>query len=278
MEFLGNPWLNQYATLSVRTNAVRARCEEILTSNSPDLDQVRDLVKQARQLDLDVARMQEHVPAAWRHSTISCLSSRPNSPSSNSSLSKDEASIQDNPIWPETKLLLVYRSPMMTAQQNSVRMQRVYAHAAIVRCLWFFNTQDTDDFDAEQHEESVRVIQQMVNDICATIPSMVTADIADQVQNRTGSQAVADALRQKTFPVSAQTALLTLQPTYAMSTAECISTLQRLWLKGRLLSLARDWGVVHANMLAGARPCLISSNTPFDPPIYKGQRVPMDLF
>lgn len=277
MEFVGSPWLKQYASLSVRTNAIRARCDEILTSSHPDLGQIRDLVKQAGQLDLDVARMHELAPAEWRHSTISCLSSRPNSSSSSSSQRADKVNVQDSPIWPGTKMLLVYRKPLIAAHQNALRMLRVYAQAAIVRCLWFFNTQDTDDFDAEQHESSVRIIQQMANDVCATIPSMLTPDIEHYLRSKTGSLAGAEALHEKTFLANAQTALLTLQPAYAMSTIECLSASQRLWLKGRLQSLAQDWGLMHGMKLATARPCLISSNKPFETPICQEHSVLMDM-
>ena len=270
MEYLGKPWLNQFATLSIRTNTLRARCQDVLSSGAPDMAEVGEIIGQAKQLDPDIARMHKHCPLAWRHDSISLLPGQSHKASRSSAAEAEMLDIHNTPIWPETKLLYIYKGPNLASHHNAVRILRMYAQATILRCLWFLNTQDTDDFDAEQHEQSVRTIQQMTDDICATIPLMLTPDIESHVRSRSGSAAGAEAIRRKCFSVSAQTALLTLQPTYAISTLECIPELQRKWLKGRLLSLSRDWGLVHAVTLSTARPCLIAAKAPFDPPLSGG--------
>lgn len=247
-------------------NYLRAKSQKVHSAPHPRDVEVFGLIKEALEIDRKVSNLLESLSSSCSGETyrnISTLVYEYRTISVKPTNIESHTNLENTVVWPGNEQLYAYNHYVAPEHWNKTRLLRIYCHAVVIRCMWLWSARMSDLFDGSQHEESVEIIQGMVDEICATIPAMITPNLQDHLSSDPQER---QQIREKLSPgndVEPRYAIIMLFSLYSTSTIECISDEQRQWLKGRLKALASDFGLMHALPACKARPCLISGKPAF---------------
>ena len=259
-------WIRASAELAMDVNYLRARSQKVHLSPHPKDVEVFGLMTEALEIDSKVANLLETLSSSCSRDTyenISILVYQYRTISVKPTSVGSHADLENTVVWPGNEQIYAYNHYVAPEHWNKTRLLRVYCHAVIIRCMWLWSARMSDLFDGSQHEESVEIIQKMVDDICATIPAMITPNLQDHLSSDLQERQQIKETLSPGNDVEPRYAIMMLFSLYVTSTIECISEEQRRWLKGRLKALAPNFGLMHALPACKARPCLISGKPPF---------------
>ena len=144
-------------TSTIRLPSVRQRAKQVFTD--PHLWKQRDvlfqLMSSAAGLDAELAVWFDNLPAVWRYRTVATLEGMPDD-------------LETAEVWPGP--VNVYQDLVVSNIINNYRMSRIFCQAVIIACLAKLGpTREAVEKD-ERYQRTVKVIQDLVNAICAAVP------------------------------------------------------------------------------------------------------------
>ncbi|KAI9722849.1 MAG: hypothetical protein M1828_004415 [Chrysothrix sp. TS-e1954] len=227
--------------------AIRADHEE-LSEREPyliDPEDVQDILARASAVDSRLVEWQHNLPEAWRCWVAGITTDF------------------DSPNIPETSRFYpgpvhAYRNAHISWMLNCYRQMRVYVNATAIRCLmWLLPDASVGITSNPLIASQVFVIQQMIDDVCASTPYQLGYSSDPPPQGIHFPEELPINL-----PVG-RGAYFSLIPLFQASLFESISDVQRRWIQGRLRAIAQVNGVRIGNVLAQARPGAIAGGLPF---------------
>ncbi|KAI9653442.1 MAG: hypothetical protein M1831_005990 [Alyxoria varia] len=168
----------------------------------------------------------------------------------------DDEYLEDTPLWPGIQYLQIYDNPVEAANCNHFRTFQIFVHAVIL--FWSsWLGRFGDAIDSDRFDRSLRMVQELVDGVCASIPPLLGYQL-DHQRNRD-----AESPTGQTPAAIARSSIMAIHPLYTILCVETIPQKQRTWIAGRLRAIARERGWKQADILSRAEPSVISSGTPF---------------
>jgi hypothetical protein len=195
-------------------------------------------------VDGNLAQWYATLPPEWKHSTIGIVSEVP---------AAEELALTEK--WPGEQH--VYTDVPLASIVNDYRVCRIFCRRVIMACINWLRIGGIEDA-AGEYEQSVFVIQSMVDDVSACVPFhldyrlQTVAKEMGQEQNGMSSQML---LWISLTCVAAEAfgGYSLVWPLYVAANAETVPQAQRDWLTGRLSVIGTKFGLSSAQVLVLAR-------------------------
>jgi len=225
----GNP-LHSLYRISLALPILRHRATEASESAETaqrlgkpvDIVTLEKIIEDAQAVDTALQDWLTTLPSTFRYCSISCLASPPTEPASTT-------------IWPG--LVHIYSNCFIASFLNNYRIMRIYIQELIAKCLVHIGSDDTLASNSRQGQ-LLYTLRTMVDEICGTVPYLSGDEIPGMpsflLSTSGGNQATSSVL-----PVGSW---LNLRPLYVASQVTCVPQLQKRWIHGRLLAIAREHG------------------------------------
>jgi len=224
-----NP-LHSLYRISLALPILRHRAAEASTSaeiaarlSKPvDIVTLEKIIEDAQAVDTALQDWATTLPWTFRYCSVSCLASPTTSPES-------------TPIWPG--LVHIYNNCFIASFLNNYRIMRIYLQELIAKCL--VHLEPSDIFASNSRQGQVfYTLRTMVDEICGTVPYLSGDHIPGMPSFLLGTSA-GDKATSSALPVGSW---LSLRPLYVASQVTCVPQLQKRWIHGRLLAIAREHG------------------------------------
>ena len=217
-----------------------------------DAEQIQSILARATAVDARFVEWNHNLAKSWHYWVVGIAADfdRPHMPGS--------SRFYPGPVH-------AYVNAHVSWMLNCYRQLRIYMNAAAIRCLkWLIPDGDIGFDTTSVFGPQVQVIQQMIDDVCASTPYQL-GYVKDPPPN-----GVSFAEEMPNYVPQGRGAYFSLIPLFSSSLMECISDTQRSWIQGRLRAIAKINGVRMGNLLAQARPGAILGGLPFlgDPKKY----------
>ena len=188
-------------------------------SKPVDIEGLEKLIEDVQAVDNALQNWLTTLPASFRYCSISCLAPPPADPES-------------TPIWPG--LVHIYSNCFIASFLNNHRIMRIYLQELIAKCLVHLGPDDVLTSDSRQGQV-LYTLRTMVDEICGTVPYFS----GDEVPGVPSFLGGGDKVSPSALPVGPW---LNLRSLYVASQVTCVPQLQKRWIHGRLLSIAKEHG------------------------------------
>ena len=190
-------------------------------SKPVDIASLEKLISDAQAVDTALQHWLTTLPASFRYCSISCLAAPPANPESIA-------------VWPG--LVHIYSNCFIASFLNNYRIMRIYLQELIAKCLAHLSPDDALASNSRQGQV-LYTLRAMVDEICGTVPYLSGDEVAAVPSLL--SNGSADKVSPSAIPVGSW---LNLRPLYVASQVTCVPQLQKRWIHGRLLAIAREHG------------------------------------
>ncbi|KAL5118488.1 hypothetical protein ACEQ8H_003664 [Pleosporales sp. CAS-2024a] len=234
---------NRLTLICIDLPSLRARANH-LTTTRHDLgneSEAREILQFAQKVDGHLAQWYATLPPEWKHSTIGLVSDVV------PALAREEqGAIMMMEKWPGEQH--VYNDVPLASIVNDYRVCRIFCRRVMIACLnWLSIAGQNEDMmtttTTGEYEQSVFVIQKMVDDISACVPFHLDYQL----------QVAAKEMGQEQNAAEAFGGYSLVWPLYVAANAETIPQAQRDWLLGRLSVIGTKFGLSSAQVLVLAR-------------------------
>ncbi|KAH7410435.1 hypothetical protein DE146DRAFT_355768 [Phaeosphaeria sp. MPI-PUGE-AT-0046c] len=211
-------------------------------------------------VDSNLADWYATLPPEWKHRTIGIVNEIP---------AVEDLAVTEK--WPGEQH--VYNDVPLASIVNDYRVCRIFCRRVIMACIKWLGIGGHVD-DAGEYDQSVYVIQQMVDDVSACVPFhldyelQVVAKEMGQEQNGKISQcgrctAAKDVADLFSIAAEAFGGYSLVWPLYVAANAETVPQAQRDWLFGRLSVIGTKFGLSSAQVLVLARRHILTCGPMF---------------
>ena len=258
---------NAIVKLSLEMANIRAKARDLFTSSDLQPFAVSDLLQAALTLDEEASFRYNNQSETWRPRTVPCFCSDHSNCNVEAPCPSD-SNLEDSNIWLGTPILHLYGNLTIAHHIMNYYIVRMFANAMVLRCLHWFAAHDIEVDNEDQFDPARGRLQQIIDNICCSVPyhteSTLFMSSSDNRSDDTSLYGYAPK----------QGAFFILTPLYFATLVETVPESQRTWLRGQMRRLSKDYGLKHADMLCGARPCVISGDLPWHTSIWSEEAGP----
>jgi hypothetical protein len=149
---------NRLTLICIDLPSLRARANLLTTTphNPADEPEAAQILSFAQMVDGNLAQWYATLPPEWKHSTIGIVSEVP---------AAEELAVTEK--WPGEQH--VYTDVPLASIVNDYRVCRIFCRRVIMACINWLRIGGIEDV-AKEYEQSVFVIQSMVDDVSACVP------------------------------------------------------------------------------------------------------------
>jgi hypothetical protein len=203
-------------------------------------------VRRAQDLDRRLEEWARTLPAEWRSEVAKVVTEEPREPLS--------AFFWSGPVY-------VYGDLNIANVMNEYRISRLLCQSIVLACVGALPTATAQAEHLQRsYTEAVYIAQQMVNEVCSTVPFMLGFNLGNRLDGESdaserGMRPSPDAPRFENPPADLRSAFPALQstgayfagpPLFIAKAFSCIRPKQRQWLLGRLIHIGREFGLTEA--------------------------------
>jgi hypothetical protein len=190
------------------------------------------VVRRAQELDRGLEAWARSLPREWRADVARVVTEEPREPLT--------AFFWPGPVY-------VYGDLNIANVMNEYRISRLMCQSIVLLCVGALPAQA--EHLQRSYTEAVYIAQQMVNEVCSTVPFMLGFNLGNTLGS--GAESGADE-RGTSFLLSfladmsaAQStgAYFAATPLFFAKAVSCIRAKQRQWLLGRLIHIGREFGL-----------------------------------
>lgn len=238
---------NRLVALAVKLPSVRAAALRIfgLPINMETAGEVLQLMNISKLIDEKFAAWEASVPESWRYNT--CASAFAGSRSDY----PEKTEVYPGPAH-------CYYDIWVASTWNAYRTYRIFAQAIVLNCIEWLRPTTWGDANTFQYYSTTRILQQMVDDTCASVPfhlgisSSTAAEISFFVHSKKDFSILLDKSdlfkRQRGF--HALGGYYLVWPLFVAASVSCIPEIQKRWLRGRMTYIGARYGLNQATALA----------------------------
>lgn len=222
---------NRLTLICIDLPNLRARANLLTTTlhDSRHEAEAKQILDFAQMVDGNLEEWYRTLPPEWKHQIIGVFSER---------IAPEDIALAEK--WPGEQH--VYHDVPLASIMNDYRVCRIFCRRVMMACVTWLGYGDYVDTD-RVYDESVYVVQQMVDEISACIPFHMNYDL----------QPVAKEMGQEQNAAEAFGGYSLVWPLYVAANAETVSQEQRDWLLGRLSVIGTKFGLSSAQVLVLAR-------------------------
>ncbi|KAF2747154.1 hypothetical protein M011DRAFT_468044 [Sporormia fimetaria CBS 119925] len=237
---------NRLTLICIDLPNIRAKAN-ILTSTPYNMDLEREayaIMTLAQEVDIRLQEWHQSLPQGWQPRTIRMILDAIEKP--------EDIANAENWFGPQH----VYQDVHTATLINDYRTGRIYCHQVMLACMkWLdqgFNGLDLDG-PIEGIPMSVFVIQQMVDEISASVPFHLDYDLQPAAQRKGTERNAAEAFGGFSL----------MWPLFVSANADTVPQPQRDWLSGRLKVIGQRFGLSSAHALALTRSRVLGGSSVF---------------
>lgn len=219
-------------TLLIKSRAVLERASQDLSNRKVSKVELRALKQEATLLNKEFSLWPLCQPKEWMPRTLGVLKEQ---------IQVSDDSLQNLPLWPGN--IDSYYDLYVAAVWNIYRKARLKLLDVIVQCSERLNIFDGQNGDLLAARKLKIEIQELVDDLCASTPFHLLADLPSYLQNGIPSGDI-------DTPGKALGGLLLMYPLYIASSLPLVPVKQRIWMRGRLRWIGKQMGISQATILA----------------------------
>ncbi|KAL9116949.1 MAG: hypothetical protein Q9187_006519 [Circinaria calcarea] len=238
---------NGLAALAMKLPSVRAAALRVfgLPINAETAGEVLRLMKEVKLVDEEIAAWEAGIPESWNYNTCA---------STFTMIDLDHPETTE--IYPGP--VQCYCNVWVADIWNKYRTYRIFAQAIVLNCIEWLIPTAWGHVNTFQYHSSTRILQQMVDDVCASIPfhlgipSSTSAEISFFVHSRKDF----DALFNPSDPFKRQRGFQALGgyflvwPLFVAASVSCIPEIQKRWIRGRMTYIGARYGFNQSTTLA----------------------------
>ncbi len=223
--------------LLIKLRPIRERASQILSSPKASKEDLRILKQEASLLNKEFSLWPLCQPKEWMPQTLGTIKETAQS---------TDDSLHMMPFWPGN--INSYFDLYVVAVWNIYRKARLKLIDAIVESSERLHPSDGPNDELATIRKLKNEMQELVDDLCASVPFHLVADLPSYLQAGNTSGDVDS-------PGKALGGLLLMYPLYVASSLSLVPLKQRIWMRGRLRWIGKHMGIRQATMLADV--CLI---------------------
>ncbi|KAF1916321.1 hypothetical protein BDU57DRAFT_226913 [Ampelomyces quisqualis] len=222
---------NRLTLICIDLPSLRARANNLTkTPHDPNNElEAKQILEVAQMVDDNLAEWYVTLPSEWKHSTIGVVSEMP---------ALEDLAITEK--WPGEQH--IYNDVPLASIVNDYRVCRIFCRRVMMACINWLSIGGITENERE-YNQSVYVIQQMVDDVSACVPFHLDYEL----------QVVAKSMGQEQNAAEAFGGYSLVWPLYVAANAESVPQAQRDWLFGRLSVIGTKFGLSSAQVLVLAR-------------------------
>ncbi|KAF2835070.1 hypothetical protein M501DRAFT_989255 [Patellaria atrata CBS 101060] len=235
---------NRLTLISMSLPKIRTKAHTLLGQPKTDstLASVLELIELAQKVDRDLDDWFRNVPPSWGHRTISVC---------HNTAAEDIAQAEE---WPGP--IHTYEDIFIASIVNDHRVGRICCQSVLVAAAAWLAPKAAVTADPMGQAASYQV-QQLVDDICASVPFHMKYHYQADALLSNHDQGAAEAMG----------AYLLVWPLYVCLNVPTLEERQRLWLRGRMTFVGKEFGLNQAQVLLLAQRQVLSSAPDFKPPL-----------
>ncbi|KAJ9648742.1 hypothetical protein H2199_000655 [Coniosporium tulheliwenetii] len=221
---------NRLTVLSLQLPEIRARSKALQNRhrNPAAMLEALALLNDALRVDADLEQWARTLPDAWGYKTVSWKHDMPDD-------------LANAPQYPGPKH--VYEDTFIANIMNDYRVSRIFCQSVVLSCTTWLSPPGEDLSTESQCLVARHIIQQMVDDICASVPFHMDYSLQSKARSMGQDEAAAEALG----------GYFLVWPVFVALNTECVPRQQREWLQGRLSHIGYTFGLNQAQVLLLAR-------------------------
>ncbi|TKA79206.1 hypothetical protein B0A49_03191 [Cryomyces minteri] len=230
---------NRLTAASMKVPDIRALAKKALAlpKTPSNESEVLALMQASEDADTDLRRWEETLPGLWDYLTVAVVTSVPED-------------LENSETW--SGPIHIYEDMHIASVRNNQRVSRIFCQSIIMGCLAWLSP---GKYRTDERLEAARyTVQNMVDNICASVPFHLGFDLRDRLlqtgQDESAAQAVGG--------------YFLLWPLFVAASMDCVSTEQRVWLQGRLSKVAGIYGLDQRQLVNAANQHTLTSEPVFE--------------
>jgi hypothetical protein len=231
-----DPIASQSQKLSLRAGEIRAEVTRLMSQlprNAESVEAIRDMIRQAQEVDFECVRWVESLPEEFKYRTI---------------LWQDDihdADYSQLEVFPGR--VDAYPDLWVASLWGSIRVSRIALASVIIRCAaWVCSP--VDYRTAPEYATARRICVENITDIIASVPYQLGWFTTRKHLFHQQESLVAFACGDEDSSKSLAGYFLTW-PLACIQNLDYTTDIQREWVRGRLTYIGRELGVAYALML-----------------------------
>ena len=231
---------NRLTMMTASVPAVRARARMLLDRprTAENFEKIQELIANARQADHELAKWPSTLPDSWSYKPIAFKTDELNNPM--------QEEIYTGPID-------CYYDVWVASVWNSYRCARIFLQGVVFSCLeWLLPPPRRNTMD--EYRQTVLLLQTLVNEICHSVPFMQgyqtpLFEVAESAFPSISARDYSSGPRYRPTKMDHKRNVTTLGGYFLVWTLKtcgkvpCIPEIQDRWISGRLMSIARHYGL-----------------------------------
>ncbi|KAF2160561.1 hypothetical protein M409DRAFT_70317 [Zasmidium cellare ATCC 36951] len=197
-----------------------------LDQDGETISEVTALLHQAHEMQQALLQWESQMPAQWCYSSVANIPTR-------AKMDK----IEEMETWPG--VLHIYKDVHVACIRNNTRVSQILCSSVVIDALKWL---DPLHFQMDERFTLAKMrLQSLVGDICYSVPfHLYGPDVVHKIRPN----------GQIRNPGQALGGYFLIWPLFAASSIQDIPDLQRRWLRGRLQTIARQYGLDQGNIMS----------------------------
>ncbi|OCK88133.1 uncharacterized protein K441DRAFT_669548 [Cenococcum geophilum 1.58] len=221
---------NRLTLISIDLPNIRAKAKTLLSyqKNASTETEVLGLISYAQTVDTNLGNWANTLPPNWSFRTAGMVYEMP-------------VDLESAEQWPGPQH--VYDDVFIANIINDYRVSRIFCQSVVLGCASWLAPEGNDPRTDSSCVTARFVIQQMVDEISASVPFHMSYDMQPMAKKLGQDESAAEALG----------GYFLVWPLFVAANAETVPKPQQDWLHGRLYHIGREFGLSSAQILVLAR-------------------------
>jgi len=230
---------NRLTALQLEIPNLRAKANDLLyrAKDEETIKEVVHLMEDSKAADARLSEWPDTLAPSWNPQTAATMES-------------DPGDIDNAEIWPGN--IDVYYDVWVASIWNSYRASRIFVQAVVVRCIQWLGS-SLQYKQLPEFKAATAILQQMVDETSASVPYHMGWGVSEKDLTESTlppPQGLPFVRPNHAQSVTALGGYFLLWPLFTAASVVTVPAEQRQWLRGRLLHIAKRFGMNRGTLLA----------------------------